>query len=533
MNHKVDGTTPKTDAELLFKELGFVLDADQYRDVLSMIDLFHFYIRQREYRPFRATQALIEENKQKALWQFAIQAIKTEVHEKNRKWSWAYFAERRDDRKNYVQLFKAKSRNDITFDVSCVSSRIASGTDAATIQDTSYLKELEKKLGYKDIRFYRSIARSELRKERAAARQEEEEHKPAASGGGWLGWVWGAPAVASHAQEEVPSGLSEGQRKELYQAIDWDEREAVAAAVDLPKDAMMLRVKAKLETGSFALRNGQNQDLVSLNFDHFQLDLTQRLDNFDAELALGGLRVFDGTCEGSIHPQIVRVKDSIRKSPSALSIIDHEAEADEDLDVTLAPPKDPFFSLKFEHNPLDGRADNAIAIRLRHMEVIYNRGYVEKIFRFFKPPEAQLESVGALIDVASSTLEGIRKETRAGLEYALAQHKTLDVQLDLNAVRFVLRHSISFPDDSFTADHHHSGEHDAQGLSAHRTGRRSHLRRKQSRRQIGHERSQGESEAGIRRRGLPASRVAHVRQVLRQAGVCSGDSLRFVAISPR
>jgi len=38
------------------------------------------------------------------------------------------------------------------------------------------------------------------------------------------------------------------------------------------------------------------------------------------------------------------------------------------------------------------------------------------------------------MDVASETLEGIRKETRAGLEFALAQHKTVDVHLDLNAV---------------------------------------------------------------------------------------------------
>lgn len=36
-------------------------------------------------------------------------------------------------------------------------------------------------------------------------------------------------------------------------------------------------------------------------------------------------------------------------------------------------------------------------------------------------------------DVASQTLEGLRKETRAGLEYALQKHKTLDVQMDLNA----------------------------------------------------------------------------------------------------
>jgi vacuolar protein sorting-associated protein 13A/C len=124
-HHKVDSETPKTDAELFFKELGFVLDADQYRDALSMVDLFHFYIRQREYRMFRPPQKEIDENKERALWKFAIDAIRTEVHDKNRKWSWEYFAERRDDRKAYVALFKAKSRNEIAPEVSRSSSFLA------------------------------------------------------------------------------------------------------------------------------------------------------------------------------------------------------------------------------------------------------------------------------------------------------------------------------------------------------------------------------------------------------------------------
>lgn len=264
------------------------------------------------------------------------------------------------------------------------------------------------------------------------ARQDEEVAKPAAAASSWLGWVgWGAAPVKAEEEEDSP-GLNEEQRKELYRAIDWDERESVAAAVDVPKDFMQLRVKAQLETGSFALRtdpHGRNQDLVSLNFDGFALDLIQRPESFEAVLALGGLRVFDGTCPGSVHPQIVRVKDGHKLVEIAPE--DREAEDDDGQQQSLEVA--PFFSLKFEHNPLDGRADNALAVKLRPMEIVYSRVYVEEIVSFFRPPESQLESVGALIDVASVTLEGIRKETRAGLEYALAQHKTVDLVLDLNA----------------------------------------------------------------------------------------------------
>jgi len=58
-----------------------------------------------QYRRFHPAPQLIEENPAKARLRFALDAIRSEVHEKNRKWSWGFFAERRDDRKAYVELF--------------------------------------------------------------------------------------------------------------------------------------------------------------------------------------------------------------------------------------------------------------------------------------------------------------------------------------------------------------------------------------------------------------------------------------------
>ncbi|GAA5898641.1 hypothetical protein JCM6882_000886 [Rhodosporidiobolus microsporus] len=474
LNKKVDAHTPKTDAELFFQELGFVLDADQYRDALSMVDLFHFYIRQREYRGFRPSQKEIDSNRNRALWKFAINAIRSEVHDKHKRWSWAYFAERRDDRKAYVRLFKTKTYGTIT------------------VEESQELVDLEKKLEYKDIRFYRSIARSEMRKERIEHPVQAQAKSTTAKATSWIGsWVgWGGGAAAGQAESDDPStGLNDEQRKELYKAIDWDEKDAVSAAIDYPEDTLMLRVKAKLETGSFALRtdpHGQAKDLISLNFDDLRLDVGQRPENFEATLALGGLRVFDGTSPGTLHEQVVRVKEVSEKEAKKIEAENaaakeekrrrrhpppEEREADEDIGQYdedddddddeeeledrgsevggWAMQENPFFSLKFEHSPLDKRADNALAVRLRHTEIVYHRGYVEAIFAFFKPPESQLESVGALIDVASETLDGIRKETRAGLEYALQTHKTVDVHLDLNAPIIII------PEDVTTKDCQH------------------------------------------------------------------------------
>lgn len=415
LNHKPKGDTPKTDAELLFKELGFVVDEDQYRDLLSMIDLFHFYTRQHQYRKFRPPEAEYKKNRPRALLQFAAKAILSEVHEKNRKWSWAYFAERRDDRMEYVTLFKLHA------------------SDPTGPEVKAKLDELEKRLNYADIRFYRSIARSEMRKEKVEAQKTQQQQKlnpteQPAPNRGWVGWIWGGGKSAQKS-DQPQDILSEEQRQELYEAIDWDERADVASSVDLPRDAIKLRVKANLDTGSFALRkdpHGANSDMLSLAFNGLSANVLQRIDNLDAEVSLNTMEVFDGTQPNTRHRQIVSVKHS-----NATGASDGESESQ------------PFFFTKFESNPLDERADTGLAVRMRYMEIFYHKGYIEEVMRFLKPPASQLESVTALLDAASERLEGLRKETRAGLEYAVQNRKTIDMQVDIKAPIIIIPEDIT------------------------------------------------------------------------------------------
>ncbi|UZJ53507.1 hypothetical protein CBS101457_002827 [Exobasidium rhododendri] len=437
MRHKMTPDVAKMDAELLFDQLGFALDDEQYRDVISVADLFHFYTRQAQYRKFRPKVEELEENHPRAMLQFAGRAILSEVHEKHKVWTWDFFKQRRDDRKQYVTLFKDKEQQ------SQKQNQSQAGIQATQSEAGTSLRELEQRLHYKDIRFYRSIARNELRKERLKKKKEDLEnhsilggdsHQPK-QGGGWLGWIWGGGS--QQGQGNTDGGmLNDEQKKELYDAIEWDEEagsKELTQTVDLPEDALKLRLTTKLQTGSFALRDhSKGNDIISLVFDSLQADVLQRIDNFQASVSLGGLRVYDGTLPNSLYPQIVRVKDDeldiIQQQSWSGTLEQAEKEVQKESD-----PENPFFSLQFESKPLDKRADNALTLRMRSLEIVYHRTYVESIVRFFKPPESELELIGALIDVASETIEGIRKETRAGLETALDNHKTIDIDLDIKA----------------------------------------------------------------------------------------------------
>lgn len=88
------------------------LDEDQYRDIISMLDMYHFYNRQAQYRKYRPSQSSLEENPGKARLLFGFHAIHQEICEKNTKWTWKYLKERRDMREEYVALFKEKVTSD-------------------------------------------------------------------------------------------------------------------------------------------------------------------------------------------------------------------------------------------------------------------------------------------------------------------------------------------------------------------------------------------------------------------------------------
>ena len=297
---------------------------------------------------------------------------------------------------------------------------------------------MERKLPYEDIRFFRSVARAQAKKD-AATRQklEAEQRKNQPQRQTWGQWLWGAP------KQDGESGISEEEKKELDDIIDYDAVSA-AAVQSAPRDFMKMRVSAKLNKGSFSLRadsHGNNSDIISLVFDSFSADALQLTDSISGKLALGGFRVYDGTTPGSLYPQIVRVKDIEKAAslsgPSSQRSLDvsgtDEALAELSSAVAKDDTTDPFFVMELEHNPIDGHADNAVTVRMRHLEIIYHKGYVEAIVAFFKPPASQLESINALLDAAGQTLDGIRKETRAGLEFALEQHKTIDIKVDMNA----------------------------------------------------------------------------------------------------
>ncbi len=416
---------PKLKARLIFNELGFMFDDEQYRDALMMVDLFHYFIRHQEYKKDQPKATPKEDPR--AWLKFVGDAVLKKIHDRNRRWSWDFMKERRDDRIRYIELFKKKKKE-----------------EKMTPAETEELNNLEFKLNYEDLRFWRSLARNQLKKENVGVKPKQKQT--------WASWgaSWvsrSAPKKEDEHHDEENTELSEQQRKELYEAIDWDEKKAIAESVDVPRDSVKLQVDMSLKSGSFTLKrdpHGKGTEILSVHFDSFKTKVLQRPDSFLADLSLAGMRIFDGTTEGSLFPQIVGVKDAppVPDDERIEELDDDEATKDKDEKISKPAGDEPFFALQFEQNPLDESADTAVTVKLKSMEIIYNPKFVVEIAKFFKPPERHMDSIGALMESAGATVEGIRQQTRAGLEFALEEHKTINAKLDLQAPLIIIPESV-------------------------------------------------------------------------------------------
>eukprot|EP01113_Clastostelium_recurvatum_P018490 TRINITY_DN217_c0_g3_i2.p1 TRINITY_DN217_c0_g3~~TRINITY_DN217_c0_g3_i2.p1 ORF type:complete len:4071 (-),score=1079.60 TRINITY_DN217_c0_g3_i2:73-12285(-) len=139
------GDHPVYNVELGLKEIEVRVDDNQYRDLLNLVGFYHDWKTARRYRKFRPSKPVKVDPR--AWWRFAGEAIIHEMRKMRGYVSWSDIERRRSDRRAYVKMFKDKLRGQIK------------------MVEADLLDELEKRLSYEDVVFFRAIAERELRDE--------------------------------------------------------------------------------------------------------------------------------------------------------------------------------------------------------------------------------------------------------------------------------------------------------------------------------------------------------------------------------
>ena len=104
------------------------------------------------------------------------------------------------------------------------------------------------------------------------------------------------------------------------------------------------------------------------------------------------------------------------------------------------------FSLVFQHNPLDGHADEVIKLKLEPLEIVFGHAIIAEAGLFFTPKKSK--NLSDLTAVAESGFAKMTSSSRAGLQHAISKRKILDLAIDIDAPLIIVPQN-SLREDTF------------------------------------------------------------------------------------
>ncbi|KAL2709555.1 Vacuolar protein sorting-associated protein [Kluyveromyces marxianus] len=378
--------TPHIDVQLMFDQFALVLDDCQYKEVLHNMSKYHWFHKTLKFRRFRPT---CEPKEDPIQWfRYAANCVLSEIHEKNYRSSWEYIKKRRQTRDEYVALFKKKLT-------------LPNITDPLpNPDDETRLIELDRDLEFDDIKFFRAFARRQFSQESKVTRMTETVSTNS-NPQGWFSSWWGS---GSNKSDDTLT-MTDEQRKELYEAIEYDDSKDALKSIDIPRDRTTVRVTNLLQKGSLTIIDKtKGHRMCDFIFEESATEFLKRPDSFLLKFELNSFLVEDGSPHTSYRHII---------SPRA------NQESSE-----------PLLHLCFDSYPMDDSADSFLDVKFGSVFVYYHIHFINELLRFFNPPKKHWETISAIMNAAEATVEGWTTQTRMGLEAMLDEHKTIDVNLN-------------------------------------------------------------------------------------------------------
>eukprot|EP01114_Cavostelium_apophysatum_P004048 TRINITY_DN1418_c0_g1_i1.p1 TRINITY_DN1418_c0_g1~~TRINITY_DN1418_c0_g1_i1.p1 ORF type:complete len:3212 (-),score=1062.70 TRINITY_DN1418_c0_g1_i1:26-9661(-) len=400
-NH--DMKIPKLTATLVFEDISVELEELQYQTVLKLVDTIGSYEKGKAYLKFRPLN--IRPNTKegaRAWWRYACNSVRMDVHNHLERRSWKYILQRRRDRKSYIDLYKRSFK--LTWQ------------KPLTKPETTTLEELEAKLSYDDIIFFRSLAEAEMKKEAQNAQVVEAARKAQVAQKGFFTRVFSSAPKATE-KDAASIELTAEERAELYRTIDFQE---VIENTVLPKEYVQFRAFAEIKSTSLSLfvasRESRSQILFS------------GLSSIKASA-----EIRPTSMKASLNVKELRVDDTFTQNSQFRAMVSHSIKSKTSQDL---------LQLIFEQNPLDGHADLALDLKTAPLDIVIVKPILERIVTFFVP-QVNMAIAGDIRNAATQQLNNLKESSKAQLEDSLKNHKTLDVHISISAPTIIVPEDVT------------------------------------------------------------------------------------------
>eukprot|EP00731_Ephydatia_muelleri_P024526 Em0016g797a len=369
---------------------------NRYQDIMNFIeslDRLAISQRFRKYRPLKS----LEEDK-RAWWRYAFHAEMEDIKRRTQAWSWTHIKAHRGTCREYTKAYQEKLL-----------------AKSVSLELTKRIQGLEDQLDVLNITICRQLAENE------AQRRLQEKKKVESEKVGWLAWVWGttaAPAATDTAkgspkESAIISDEDIAREKEkLYQAIGYSKDSKLP---DYPKEYVAHNLVFELKRMSVQIRN-ENGNIGQFVVMGIAADLKHRPASKNLSVSTVVKTVYMSGLSQSGKgkpPSIIEVQEELgnyggsRVKSRSLMHVD------------------------FEMNPLNSQVNYRVAASLSPILAFYDAATVDAMIgMFLLPRDVQLQSISA---AAASALEGIKTQTRAGLEHIIGERTFFELDVSLKS----------------------------------------------------------------------------------------------------
>ena len=268
---------------------------------------------------------------------------------------------------------------------------------------------------------------SKAEEAKSSSVEKTDSSNQAASSDGWYGWLTGTSATTNSPTENTVNNWDD-QFQKIYENFDF-EVEEYRDEESFPFDSIRSCITCRLKTGSFTLRKFFKNSLGTLS--------TQK-ELHSKELVVvrfEGLQVDQINYPKASSKLEMKMHYFVVSEPGNSSIFSTLIEAKVNSDSELE--KSDFFCLIYENIPLDHRADSGLFIKINPLKVVVNPLLIRDIMDFFTPKMEDELGYNRISEAAQDAIEGVTAVSKAGLFFALEEHKTIDLRIEADAPIFI------------------------------------------------------------------------------------------------
>uniref|UniRef100_A0A182FL84 Vacuolar protein sorting-associated protein 13 n=1 Tax=Anopheles albimanus TaxID=7167 RepID=A0A182FL84_ANOAL len=391
-------SSPKIKLKLCMETLVIGITQIQFQKSMQLVEAFGRMMRALPYRKYRPYGIGYKGNFTE-WWHFAYTCIlETVVRRKRSNWSWDHMLRHRQILKKYEEAYRQQ----------LISKKITSDI-------MNRCEDFEKILDLHNIVVVRQKVALEVEKE--GMRQRTEEQKSTS----WFSSWWGGTSKKEDTsagvdiKKQFEAAMTAAEKAKLFQAIGYQENDI---PTELPEHYISQMLQFELRSLEVSIKSNVSQDskdihrimLLELKNVAFNIEQRPSAAAVKASLGMQELSIF-GLKQSDQLP--IMVKSQLNGSQALLAV-------------------------SFETNPIDKQCDQRVVVHSRPLQIVYDAVTIIQLAKVFQTPRTA--TISQLTDAAAEKLVNIKERSATGLQYAIAKHPRLELNVEIMPSYIIVPH---------------------------------------------------------------------------------------------